>query len=52
MTVTLIPSILLAAFLIMWGFKRFVSVNNPAYETIMAIIAVACGLVILFTSFR
>lgn len=41
--------VLLAVFLILWGVKRFISITNPIYEGIMAVIAILAGILFLLT---
>lgn len=41
--------VLLAIFLIMWGIKRFIAIQNPIYEGIMAVIAIIAGILFLIT---
>lgn len=37
----------LAFFLFMWGFKRFVKIESPLYEGVMAILAGVAGVLML-----
>ena len=41
--------VLLAIFLILWGVKRFLSIQNPIYEGVMAVIAIIAGILFLIT---
>jgi hypothetical protein len=41
--------VLIAIWLIMWAIKRFVSINNPIYEGIMAILAGVAGVLLLIS---
>lgn len=41
--------VLLAIFLIMWGIKRFITIQSPIYEGVMAVIAIITGILFLIT---
>ena len=41
--------VLLAIWLILWGIKQLMSVNNPVYNGIMAVLAIIAGILFLIT---
>lgn len=41
--------VLLGIWMIMWGIKRFLSVTNPIYEGIMAVMAIIMGILFIIT---
>lgn len=42
--------VFLGIWLILWGVKRFMSIKNPIYEGIMAVLAIFAGILFLLPS--